>query len=275
MAFLPTKIPENLKKFIRPASVIFGVVMLFLMLNSFSLTSRMSNDTQAGLFAVGSHVQTIYKKMFSSKTEIIDEGNHYKYLVTNQTLNEVRLFEAEKKVNELQNLLNYKASQPYKTITADIIARSVAGESSILIDQGAEEGLRAGLPVVVGDGYIIGTIISTQPHRSTVRLLRDSNSSIPSALLNGKKVMGLVSGLDSFLLFMDYIPQSEEVGSQMIVVNSGLDKNIPSGLVIGIIDSVVENATAPFKQAYVDPVIDVFDYRSVLILDPQAEIYAE
>lgn len=275
MAFLPHKIPDSLKKFTRPVAVIFGVIVLFLMLNSFSLTSRMSNDTQAGLFSVGSHVQTIYKKIFSSKTEIINEGNHYKYLVTNQTLNEVKLFEAEKKVIELQNLLNYKTSQPYKTITADIIARSVAGESSILIDQGEDEGIREGLPVVVGNGYIIGTVISTQLHRATVRLLRDSNSSIPSALLNGKKVMGLVSGLDSFLLFMDYIPQSEEVSDQMIVVTSGLDKDIPSGLVIGIIDSVVLNATAPFKQAYVDPVIDVFDYRSVLVLDPEAELYVE
>jgi len=89
-------------------------------------------------------------------------------------------------------------------------------------------------------------------------------------LLNGTRTIGVANGISGALLALRYIPQDERIETNDIVVTSGLEASVPSGLIVGIVNSVTTDATAPFQSAILEPIGDARRLAFVSILLPDA-----
>ena len=251
------------------------VIITFLIINRWAIGSKITQRIQSSLSAVASSIGKLYENTFTTKDDLRREVERYKQLSAELTVNQSYIDQLEHDVEELQVLIDYQNTLSYTMLHARILARSIEGENTILIDQGSEEGVRPGLAVVIENGHMIGYTKNIRAHTSIVVLLDDPSSKIPVAILGETKTIGLVEGQGGFLLHMGFIPHSEEIEKNDVVVTSGLDGSFPSGLVIGVVNEVIQEETASFQEALIEPLFDVRFYRNVLVLDPLKETYAE
>ncbi|MFH1142432.1 MAG: rod shape-determining protein MreC [Candidatus Uhrbacteria bacterium] len=178
---------------------------------------------------------------------------------------ELETLRAENENLKLQ--LGYISDQAWQSVTAAVTTRSVGpSESLITIDQGEEQGILAGQPVIAAEGILIGKIISVGQRTSVVQLLNDRSSKTASTILNSSRTLGLVEGTGGTLLDFRYIPQNVELSENDLVVTSGLENGVPGGLVIGLINNIETDPNEPFQTAVVEPVIDYRVYTMVTVI---------
>jgi rod shape-determining protein MreC len=65
---------------------------------------------------------------------------------------------------------------------------------------------------------------------------------------------------------MNYIPQNEIIKVGDMVITSGLEENVPSGLLIGVIEAVEKEAYQPFQKAVITPSVDLTKIKQVLVI---------
>ncbi|MBI4713685.1 rod shape-determining protein MreC [Candidatus Uhrbacteria bacterium] len=177
-------------------------------------------------------------------------------------------FEQTQKENqELKEALNYVERTDVSFLTASVIARSNSTEiSTFLIDHGEQDGIKIGDPVIVKDGVLIGKIASVTKKSATVRTLSDPAVATAVSLLNKSQTIGVAEGMTGNLLRLKFIPQETKIEVNDLVVSSGLEQKIPSGLLIGIINDVRPEENAPFLEAIIEPIVDSRQYSIVQVL---------
>lgn len=172
---------------------------------------------------------------------------------------------------ELRTLNAFATRSHSKSVYASVVSRSVGPDASaFIIDRGSSDGIGVGDPAVSGDGLLVGKVIAVTPGSSTVRVITDRDSATGVTLLNGTRTIGVAEGKSGSLLALHYIPQDERVSVNDIVVTSGLEPSVPSGLVVGIVNSVSTVATEPFQQAVLEPLADARRLHTVLVIVSEA-----
>lgn len=168
---------------------------------------------------------------------------------------------------ELREQLSFIKRRGFKTVSASVVSRSVGSESFlILIDHGSEDGITVSASVISGDGILVGKVIETHARTSVIQALTDPKAATAVSVLNASRTIGIATGASSSLLSVSYIPQDEIISINQIVVSSGLEKNVPSGLPIGIVTQVTKDPTAPFQEAILEPLMDMRLLTTVSIL---------
>jgi rod shape-determining protein MreC len=123
----------------------------------------------------------------------------------------------------------------------------------LIIDRGAEDGLKSGQPAIVDDGIIIGKIKSVRKNSAIVLLLTDSTSRLAVAIQGGGDILGLLEGDRGLSMGISLIPQNEQVSLGDMVITSGIEAEIRRGLIIGTIERVEKDEQKPFQTATVTP----------------------
>ncbi len=160
--------------------------------------------------------------------------------------------------DELRAILGFSNRSQRRIQTAAVIARSGSSARDVLlIDRGSDDGLTVGDPVVVGDGYFIGKISSVAAQTSTIKPLTDEQSATAGSILNTTRTIGIIKGDRSGLLKLELIPQDEQIDEFDLVVTSGLETSVPSGLLIGLIRRVETTSTDAFQSALIEPFVDL------------------
>jgi rod shape-determining protein MreC len=168
---------------------------------------------------------------------------------------------------ELRAELAFETRTRMKGITASITGRTLGPDASaFLIDRGSDNGIRVGDPAVSGDGILVGKILDVGPTSATVRVLSDRESVTAVSFLNEARTIGIARGMSGTLLELDYIPQDERVSVNDVVVTSGLEENVPSGLLVGIVNSVRGDPSAAFQGAVLEPLCDVRRIQTVSVI---------
>ena len=148
-----------------------------------------------------------------------------------------------------------------------MLAKSVSHSvSRFIIDVGSGEGAKLGAAVVSGEGIYVGKIIELGEHSATVSALTDPTHSIAVSLLNKSRTIGVATGSVGDLLQIDFIPTDEAIAENDLVVTSGLESFIPSGLLVGVVNTVQQETGSPFQQAIVEPLTDIRRLSVVLVL---------
>ena len=168
---------------------------------------------------------------------------------------------------QLRELLNFLDRQPYDYVTGSVISRSIASTSTtFVIDRGSVDGLYMGAPVITGQGMYVGKIIALTPTTATISPLTNTTSATAVSLLNETRTIGIAQGEGNQVVMIHYIPQNEQVEAEEMVVTSGLESSVPSGLFVGIITEVRGETSAPFQEAIVEPWVDARMVRFVSVL---------
>ncbi|MFG2077481.1 rod shape-determining protein MreC [Nonomuraea maritima] len=181
------------------------------------------------------------------------------------------------RAKDLERLLGLTRDKGYKVVTANVVARrGLPGfEDSVQIDVGSADGVQPEMTVLNGDG-LVGRVLYTSPHSSTVLLISDLASAV-GARLEGDKEIGVVHGvgengrLVQFRLLDSTAPLSR--GGRIVSFGSKDGKPYAPGVPIGIIERVEATPGELTRIAYARPYADLtaLDVVGVVVAAPTRE----
>lgn len=193
------------------------------------------------------------------------------------TVDEVRVRELEIENSQLRSQLQYKQANPdYALLGGTILEENnpdlarVSGQdpsnlvSYIVLDQGKEEGVDVGMPVVTPRG-LVGRVTEVGAHWARVLLIVDPSSSV-NAVIQSSRATGVIQGEIGGLLTLKFVPQGEGIQANDLVLTSGIGGSFPKRLVIGQVVAVQKRDTDLFQQATIKPSVDFNQLEFVLII---------
>ncbi|MBU2542913.1 rod shape-determining protein MreC [Patescibacteria group bacterium] len=181
---------------------------------------------------------------------------------------QISLLEQENK--ELKKQLNFLKEKGYYYIGANVIGKNIDPlGNTIILNRGSSDGVKLNNAVIIDEGIIVGKIAKVEKNLSVVRLINDNQSKIIAAITNQDKSSGLVEGGYGISVYMNFIPQNETIVIGDMIITSGLEENIPKGLLIGRVEAVEKEAFQPFQKAIISPLVNLEKITIVSIIIPK------
>lgn len=168
-------------------------------------------------------------------------------------------------LGRLEALLNLKKQIALPVIGARVIAYDPSLWSRCaLVDQGKEQGVRLGLPVLASGG-IVGRVVDAYSGYAKVMLIVDRNSAA-DAVVQRTRVRGILQGKGGNRCSLEYVPKNADVVVGDLVVASGLGGIYPAGLIFGRITQASKKTGGVFQEVEVTPAADLSALEEVLIV---------
>ncbi len=156
----------------------------------------------------------------------------------------------------------------WKLDPASIIARNPdSWFNTAVIDQGANNGLRTGMAVIVPQG-VVGRVVAVSPGTATVMLILDPKSGIGAVDVRSQST-GVVLGQDPVtgLLQLQLFSHKPDILPGDVVATSGLSQYYPKGLLIGQVMSVAKNQFGLTETAVIKPAVDFNRLQTVMVVE--------
>ena len=159
----------------------------------------------------------------------------------------------------------------YEYINATVISRNVGyWYNNITINKGSSDGIVNDMIVINSKG-LVGRVYSTSKHNAVVRLITtsDTNNKISVSVSHGGKyIYGLINryNYSKNVLEVEGISNTENVLVGDYVYTSGLGGIYPSGILIGIVDSISTDSYDLSKIINVKTVANFDDINYVAVL---------
>lgn len=247
-------------------AVFFGTLFVLWMLSRIAWVAGAIHAVQGGVYATAHSVARIAARVFADEESTVQRLGACTEQLADQVVRNTALASAEDEVSQWRQLFAYERQTERKEIAARIIARGSLASSDVIIDRGSRDGITEGNAVVIGDGFLLGTVVDVSETQATVRLIEDPRSAVTATVLGQTKTIGLVVGNEGAVLTLQYVPQDAAISVGDSVVTSGLGENIPEGLLVGIIESVTTEESAPFVTATISPIHDPRTWNVVLVV---------
>jgi len=218
------------------------------------------------IYQTGSKIKENFK-FLNLDNETKEKYNNCIDVEENFNVIEVKTRLLEEENLELKKMLEFKEEMELKLLPARVIGKSIDSiEQNLIINQGKKSGIEIGQPVIVKNGILIGKISKVENDTSQIRLINDNQSRIASTILNKNKSLGVVEGGFGISLRMKYIPRNETILIGEQIITSGLEIDMPRGLLIGTVAVVENEAYKPFQQAVLNPATDLSHLTIVSVL---------
>ena len=146
---------------------------------------------------------------------------------------------------------------------AEVIGKDI-NQDSVFIDRGSNDGLAKDMPVINQQKALLGKISEVYPHRSKIMLISNKNSSFDAEVSGG--ILGMSQGEGGGKISLELLPKNEEIKEGALVVSNSLGGIFPSGLLVGIIQTVKKNDIEPFQAAEVSPFFSLNMLKQVFII---------
>ncbi len=230
------------------------------------------NPVMSGLYGISTKFRTFYQEQ-TGKHETATRIAELEQQAAEQAVDRARLLTLEDENKILRQYLSFGTSSKRMFKTASVIARNdlESGNQSVIIDRGKRDSLAPGLAVVSGEGVVVGKVIETGEHTAVVALSTQPECKLAATILNVPRTTGMTRGELGLTIVMDFIPQIEKIEAGDLVVTSGLENNIPRGLVIGKVTEVKRENNEIWQSATVEPLINIGRLTIVAVLLPDGQ----
>lgn len=235
------------------------------------------NPVVGKVYSVSSNIRVTYNKQ-TDKRDLLKVIDTLKEQKNQSIYKSARLKILEKENEVLRQYLKFLNEGDYKYVLANIISKSIfinleksesVNEKNIIIDKGLKDGLEPGLGVVNDKGIIIGKVVEVKENISMISFTINSNCKLAATVLNQDDTTGITEGELRLTIKMNFIPQTEKINTGDIVITSGLEKNIPRGLVIGKVIDVLNNNNEVWQSAIIESLVDLDNLVIVSVLLPK------
>lgn len=203
-----------------------------------------------------------------------------------EEINQLKVEKAQLKAIEEENkklrqYLKFLTKSEFNYVLANVVSRGMLADSTppgqtIIIDKGLKDGLLADLGVVNSQGVIVGKIVEVKENMAEVCFTTSRNCKLAAAIQGqdsqasgAGKTSGVIEGELGLTIRMNFISQTEEIKAGDTVVTSGLEKNIPAGLVIGKIVEVDNVSNEVWQKATIEPLVNLNELTIVSVLLPK------
>ncbi len=227
----------------------------------------------AGFFyGSGSKIRNSYEeskknKDVSSRIEFLEKE------VVRLTVLNANFKELEQDNNKLRAQLNFLSANKYTSVLANVISQNLVfdireGDQDIVIDKGSRDGIKEDVGVVDENGVIIGKVSEVRDHLSKICLTTNRNCKLAATIQNQDRTMGITEGDLGLTIKMNYIPQSEKINNNDVVITSGLGGNIPRGLVVGKVSQINNRSNEIWQDVNIEPLFNINTLTIVTVLIP-------
>lgn len=180
-----------------------------------------------------------------------------------------RIIQLQQNLNEadiLYALLGFARSSPDEQyVPAKVIGKDPSPFLKyVLIDQGSDVGVRAGMPVVTNKG-LVGRIDAVTASAARVRLITDSTSMINAVVVDADAecvVQGSITGD----ITIEMVSQDVNLEPGQIIQTSGLGGDFPADFIIGQVLNVNQVNNEIFQSASILPAEDFNSLQAVLVV---------
>lgn len=171
-------------------------------------------------------------KNFKELTIAREQNKHLKEELRKLKIFYINALYINSENKRLQEITNYVGHKNLKYKTAKIIGRSnQTFKKGILINAGDNENLKTG-SLVIGKSGVIGRLENIYSTKSSIIAINDVRSHIP-VISNDSRVRGILTGDNSELVEMIYLPKNHNIQIGEMVYTSGDGETLPSGFLIG------------------------------------------
>ncbi len=186
------------------------------------------------------------------------------------------LRESEIEVLRLQALLDYTQQTPsFERVTANVVGRGADPTfKDIIIDRGAADGVRVGMPVESIRG-MVGQVVRTTEDTAQVLLLTDTATRIPSRLQQTRAIGMINGGEPGGLLSLQELSLEAQITANELVFTSGLTgasnaelvtNRFPADLVIGRVVEIRRGTAELYQEAIIQPAVDFDALETVFVI---------
>jgi len=178
----------------------------------------------------------------------------------------IQAADAQRQLTALLDLNKLEVVKDIPQVKARVVNTAPSNvQLTVEIDRGADDGVAALMPVVVGSG-LVGRIESTTGRTAIVRLITDPELSVaarlaPSGVLSSVKGNGVGA-----LLKAELVKPEEVVPEGEAVVTSAIGGNYPDSIPIGKVVRAEAVAGVSYQRIEVQPVIDFSRLEFVNVL---------
>ena len=162
--------------------------------------------------------------------------------------------------------LNHQAKPLFfdgkKAVTAKIYSAYPTNSHHLVsINAGTLDGITEGMPVLFNDAFLFGRVVEVSPRRSIVQTVFDLAWEIPTKIGSDGINALFVGGRDPRLTL---ILKNETIAEGDIVYASS--KEFPYGLILGLIESVIQIPELTFQEAKLRLPYDATSVTQVMVL---------
>ncbi len=180
-------------------------------------------------------------------------------------LEEDSLAEDARQGQRLQALLGFKEKYIYQTVAAQVIGTSGTEQSHVLlIDKGAQDGIKPDMPVITPDG-IVGKTRDVFRHTSQVLEISDATSGA-GVILEKTRIRGVLRGDSWGQPEIVNVSPDERIQNGESVLTSGGDAIYPRGLSVGTVSRVVPQPEGTLVNVLVKPAANLARLEEVLVI---------
>lgn len=262
----------NLRKILSYGAVIG--LLIFLHLTGIispveSLITKTLSPVESKLFTLSSKLRFFYNQQ-TDKRDLNKINSQLSDRVNQLTQENANLKSLEEENQTLRSYLKFLANKDKHYLMADIISKGDMDNSNqiITINKGSKDGLFVGLAIAGSDGNVAGKILTVKDNLSEACLVTSSRCQFAGSIQNKDKTIGIAEGNLGLTIQMNFIPQNENIKIGDIVVTSGLEKNIPRGLVIGQVSQINKENNELWQSSTIEPLSDPNDLLFVSVLLP-------
>ncbi len=262
---------QNNKNYIRVIAAI--VLLIFLHFTKILIPVETAivktfNPVLSVFYSSGSYLRGAYNKQ-TSNIDLSEEVKRLNNEVKRLTAENSRLKVLEDENRILREYLKFSKENKAGFVLANVIAhRGLNADNfnqSIIIDKGVRNGIKDGM-AVLSEGIVVGKIVSSKNNISEVCLITGDGCKLAAAVQNINKTSGIIKGNMGLTIKMEFIPQTDKIKIGDTVVTSGLEKNIPRGLVIGKIVNISKENNKLWQNATIEPLVRLDELIIVSVL---------
>lgn len=238
-----------------------------------NITGNISAPVKKAAAAAVDWLEGIYGYIYEYD-QLVAENNSLRAQLAEAQQAAVTAAEIEEENSHLRELLGFRqAHTDYVLEPAKLIAWSASNWSSdFTISKGSansQQEIQVGDCVITEYGALVGIVVELGDNWCTVRSIVDSEISV-GALVGQAQSAAMCIGdfalMQEQRLKLTYLTDGAQMVEGDAVLSSGKGENIPQGLVIGYIDSVMSEAGGMTLYGVVEPACDLGTLSSVFIV---------
>jgi rod shape-determining protein MreC len=260
--------------------VLVAVIVLLIFFHWLGLLGWLQNGVVALL-------KPILKSAHSVSTEI--KGDEYSKLSNNDLITllktkqiendqliadnaQLRYLQEENKV--LRDYAGFFERTKYQHVVADVISRNTIDSnylqnSNVIINRGTKDGIIVGLLAVNQSGMVIGKVTQVEGNIAEISLLNSQRCNLGVSLEDQAQTIGITEGETGLTVAINFIPQTQAIAVGDVIVTSGLENNIPRGMVVGHLSQVEKENNEIWQHAVIEPYINLDGLMLVSVILPQ------
>ena len=264
-------------KFQRKTTAIILVIVLILILSYYSGLGRFTNKyltlVTNPVIRVANYISTSladFISLYLNRADLHSQNDELRTKLIQLAQQNTQLELLKQENDYLKKELEFLDDYQYAYVMARVLGQSLNYDADyILIDKGSADGLKPGLAVTTEQGVIIGKIIKTQNNISHIKFLIGNSSKLAAMIMAEQSALGIAHGQHNLNLKIDMLPKDISISEGDLVATSGLEPDIPAGLIIGQVSKIDKTQEKFWQEAMIQPAVDYHNVRLVTIILPQ------